>query len=110
VAGEGGRNQELALAAACLLDGTQGVSVAALATDGSDGPTDSAGGLVDGTTLQRGRMLGLAAKAALNNHAAYPYLQRCNDLLQTGPTHTNVNDLIFVWVEAALADATGPPN
>ena len=109
VAGQGGRNQELALAAACLLAGTHGVSVAALATDGSDGPTDSAGGLVDGTTLQRGQALGLAAKTALNNHAAYPYLQRCSDLLQTGPTHTKVNDLIFVWVEAPLADTTGPP-
>ncbi|MFZ1770369.1 MAG: MOFRL family protein, partial [Caldilinea sp.] len=76
-----------------------GVTVASLATDGSDGPTDSAGGLVDGETIMRGRAGGLDADAALRRHDAYPSLRATGDLLLTGPTQTNVNDLIFVWVE-----------
>lgn len=97
--GHGGRNQELALAAALALDGLPGVSIAALATDGSDGPTDSAGGLIDGETVARGGAVGLDAGLALRRHDAYPYLRATGDLLLTGPTQTNVNDLIFVWVE-----------
>jgi len=97
--GHGGRNQELALAAALALEGMAGVAVAALATDGSDGPTDSAGGLIDGETVARGRAAGLYAVVALRRHDAYPYLRATGDLLLTGPTQTNVNDLIFVWVE-----------
>jgi hydroxypyruvate reductase len=97
--GRGGRNQELALAAARLLDGASGVTLASLATDGSDGPTDSAGGLVDGETAARGRANELNINDALRRHDAYPYLRATGDLLLTGPTQTNVNDLIFVWVE-----------
>jgi hydroxypyruvate reductase len=97
--GLGGRNQELALAAAQLLDGLPGVTVAALATDGSDGPTDSAGGLVDGETAKRGSAVGLELATALQRHDAYPYLRAVGDLLLTGPTQTNVNDLVLVWVE-----------
>ncbi|HAJ34230.1 MAG TPA: glycerate kinase [Chloroflexi bacterium] len=97
--GHGGRNQELALAAALALEGASGVAVAALATDGSDGPTDSAGGLIDGETVARGRAAGLDAGLARRRHDAYPYLRATGDLLLTGPTQTNVNDLIFVWVE-----------
>jgi glycerate 2-kinase len=99
--GHGGRNQELALAAALTLEGLSGVTVAALATDGSDGPTDSAGGIIDGETVARGRIAGLDAGLALRRHDAYPYLRATGDLLLTGPTQTNVNDLIFVWVETA---------
>ncbi|HHY54784.1 MAG TPA: glycerate kinase [Chloroflexi bacterium] len=98
--GHGGRNQELALAAALALAGLPGVSIAALATDGSDGPTDGAGGLVDGETVARGRAAGLDAGLALRRHDAYPYLRATGDLLLTGPTQTNVNDLMFVWVES----------
>lgn len=98
--GHGGRNQELALAAALALESIAGVAIAALATDGSDGPTDSAGGLIDGETVARGRAAGLHAGAALRRHDAYPYLRATGDLLLTGPTQTNVNDLIFVWVES----------
>ena len=97
--GYGGRNQELALAAALALEGMPGVTVAALATDGSDGPTDSAGGLVDDETVATGRSAGLDAAAALRRHDAYPFLRATGDLLLTGPTQTNVNDLVFVWVE-----------
>jgi hydroxypyruvate reductase len=96
--GQGGRNQELALAAAQAIDGLDGVLIASLATDGSDGPTDAAGGLVDGTTLARGRALGLSAQTALSRNDAYPYLAAVGDLLVTGPTNTNVNDLMAVWV------------
>jgi hydroxypyruvate reductase len=97
--GKGGRNQELALAAALAIQGMENVIIASLATDGSDGPTDAAGGMVDGLTVQRGQPLGLSAQAALDHNDAYPYLAQVGDLLVTGPTNTNVNDLmaVFVW-------------
>ncbi len=96
--GKGGRNQELALAAALALSGATGIHVASLATDGTDGPTDGAGGLVDGTTLSRGQALGLNAETHLLGHDAYSYLEAVYDLLLTGPTQTNVNDLMLVVV------------
>jgi hydroxypyruvate reductase len=98
--GKGGRNQELALAAALAIQGIDNVIIASLATDGSDGPTDAAGGVVDGTTVSRGRALGLSAQTALDHNDAYPYLAQVGDLLVTGPTNTNVNDLmaVFVWI------------
>jgi hydroxypyruvate reductase len=88
----------LALAAAIGLQGTKGITVVSLATDGSDGPTDSAGGVADGTTVTRGSALGLDAADHLRRHDAYPFLAATNDLLISGPTQTNVNDLIFVFV------------
>lgn len=97
--GHGGRNQELALAAALALEGVAGITVAALATDGTDGPTDSAGAIVDGGTVARGRASGLDAAAALRGHDAYPYLAAVGDLLLSGPTQTNVNDLVVVMVD-----------
>ncbi len=97
--GTGGRNQELGLAAALVLQGVAGVTLAALATDGSDGPTDSAGAMVDGGTVRRGVALGRSAADALRCHDAYPFLQASGDLLRSGPTQTNVNDLIVVLVE-----------
>lgn len=97
--GKGGRNQELALAAAAALDGIPHICLAALATDGSDGPTDSAGGIVDGGTLRRGATLERSAASALHHHDAYPYLEATGDLLLSGPTQTNVNDLIIILVD-----------
>ncbi len=97
--GRGGRNQELALAAALALRNSPGVTIASLATDGTDGPTDSAGGLADSATVARGETAGLSALEHLRRHDAYPFLQATNDLLLTGPTQTNVNDLIFIFVE-----------
>jgi len=97
--GRGGRNQALALHVALALQDVQGITVVSLATDGSDGPTDSAGGMIDGNTVQRGHELGLNAADYLRRHDAYRFLQATNDLLITGPTQTNVNDLIFVFVE-----------
>jgi hydroxypyruvate reductase len=101
--GSGGRNQELALAAGLALNGyplPPGIEVAvvSLGTDGTDGPTDAAGGLVTADTLARGRALGLDAAAALANNDSYHYLGALGDLIITGPTNTNVNDLIFVFV------------
>ena len=97
--GKGGRNQELALSAAVALDGWDRVTVVALGTDGTDGPTDAAGGMVDGRTLARGRAAGLDVNRYLAENNAYPYLAATQDLLITGPTLTNVNDLICVFVE-----------
>uniref|UniRef100_UPI002B52844C glycerate kinase type-2 family protein n=1 Tax=Aggregatilinea sp. TaxID=2806333 RepID=UPI002B52844C len=96
--GKGGRNQELALAAALEIAGWGDITIAALATDGSDGPTDAAGGLVDGSTVARGDAKGLAARAALAANDAYPYLEAVGDLLVSGPTNTNVNDLTAIFV------------
>ncbi len=97
--GQGGRNQELALAAAVALAGQPGITVVSLATDGSDGPTDAAGGIVDGDTVRRGVTLGLDARRALGAHDAYPFLAATGALLHTGPTRTNVNDLILIFVD-----------
>ena len=98
--GQGGRNQELALAAAVALAGNAGITVVALATDGTDGPTDSGGGIADGGVAGRGRALGFDPEAYLRGHNAYPFLAATHDLLLTGPTQTNVNDLVFVFVGA----------
>lgn len=95
--GSGGRNQELALAAALKLDGLHDVMLVALATDGNDGPTDAAGAVVDGTTIARARAIGLDPYAALAENDAYPFFDRLGDLLLTGPTNTNVNDLAFIF-------------
>jgi len=96
-AGRGGRNQELALAAALSLEGLSDVAVVTLATDGSDGPTDAAGALADGTTVQRARSRGLDPTRYLADNDSYSFFQALGDLLITGPTNTNVNDLTFVF-------------
>lgn len=95
--GRGGRNQELALGAVADLAGLSEVAVVALATDGGDGPTDAAGAVAGGETWERARALGLDPHAALANNDAYPFFQALDDLLRTGPTQTNVNDLTFVF-------------
>lgn len=91
--GKGGRSQELALSAARELEGVKGVVFLSGGTDGTDGPTDAAGGLVDDTTVSRGRSLGLDASDHLDRNDAYRFLQPLGDLLMTGPTLTNVMDL-----------------
>ncbi len=107
--GRGGRNQELALAAAIALESfplPPGVRVAvvSLGTDGTDGPTDAAGGIATADTVTRGRGLGLDARAALANNDSYHFLGALGDLIITGPTQTNVNDLICVFVFAGQLD------
>ena len=96
--GVGGRNQELALAASLKIAGLEDVIVAALATDGNDGPNDATGALVDGSTVARARALGLDPDAYLANNDAYHFFEKLGDLLITGPTNTNVNDLLYVFV------------
>ena len=96
-AGRGGRNQELALAAALALDGAPGVLLVALGTDGTDGPTDAAGAVVTGETAARARAIGLDPAAHLADNNAYPFFDALDDLLRTGPTGTNVNDLLFLF-------------
>lgn len=96
--GKGGRNQELALAAALALDGLSGVALMALATDGSDGPTDAAGAMVSGETIGRMRDQGLHPREALANNDAYPVLDALGALMRTGPTGTNVNDVLVLLV------------
>ncbi len=98
--GKGGRNQELSLASALAIQGVEGVLIASLATDGTDGPTDAAGGLVDGTTVARGEAAGYSAFEALAANDAYTFLDCAGDLLVTGPTNTNVNDLMAIFVGA----------
>lgn len=94
--GRGGRNQELALAAACALDGVEGVLVVSFATDGTDGPTDAAGAFADGRTVARGRELGLQAERYLEANDSYTFFDALGDLVRTGPTGTNVNDVVVV--------------
>jgi hydroxypyruvate reductase len=94
--GLGGRNQELALSAARGIAGLEDVVIVSAATDGTDGPTDAAGGIVDGTTLMRLAEQGISAEEALDNNDSYPALKAVGDLLLTGPTGTNVNDLMLV--------------
>ena len=95
--GRGGRNQELALAAVADLAGLEGITLVALATDGGDGPTDAAGAVVTGATLERARGLGLDLAAHLARNDAYPFFEALGDLLRPGPTETNVNDLTFLF-------------
>lgn len=97
--GLGGRNQELALAGAIALNNIPMITLVSLATDGTDGPTDGAGGIVDGTTIQRGKAKQLSAIDFLKRHDSYHFLEGVGDLIKTGPTYTNVNDLIFLFIE-----------
>jgi glycerate 2-kinase len=93
--GNGGRNQEGALAAAIAVEGRPNVIFATLATDGVDGPTGAAGAIVDGATVLRGRTRGLNAREHLVRNDSNPFLRASRDLLVTGPTGTNVGD---VWL------------
>ena len=95
--GRGGRNQELALAAARELDGLRDVMLITLATDGEDGPTDAAGAVVTDGTLQRANEIGLRYESFLANNDSYVFFSRLNDLIHTGHTGTNVNDLTFLF-------------
>ena len=94
--GLGGRCQELALAAAVAIDGDQGLTILAAGTDGTDGPTDAAGALVDGETAARMRAAGTDPRAALDDNDAYHALAASGDLVVSGPTRTNLLDLYMV--------------
>lgn len=96
--GRGGRNQELALAAADGIAGLANVAVFSVGSDGTDGPTDAAGGYVDGDTAAALARVGMRAAAALADNDAYPALNAVGGLILTGPTGTNVNDVAVVLI------------
>ena len=96
--GKGGRNQELALAAAPHLDGLEGVCVFSVGSDGTDGPTDAAGGYVDGQTNAALKAQGLSVFDVLQENDAYHALEKTGGLIITGPTGTNVNDVAVALV------------
>lgn len=98
--GKGGRCQEFALAAAAAIRGRPRTVVAAFGTDGTDGPTDAAGAVADGTTIDRAQAAGFNPARALDANDAYPLFSAVGDLLVTGPTNTNVNDLYVALVGA----------
>ncbi len=97
--GTGGRNQELALAALPGLATGPGCLLVTLATDGEDGPTDAAGAVVDGDSLDRARAMGLDPARHLENNDAYAMFDALGDLLRIGPTGTNVCDLVLALVD-----------
>jgi glycerate-2-kinase len=100
-AGRGGRAQELALAAALALEGEARVALLAAGTDGSDGPTAAAGAFADGGTVARGAAAGLDARACLDANDSHGFFVREGGCFVTGPTGTNVMDLVLVRVERA---------
>jgi hydroxypyruvate reductase len=96
--GKGGRNMEFALASALALDGERHVVVLSGGTDGTDGPTDAAGAIIDGETVGRARSQGLDPVNHLRQNDAYPFFQSLGDLVITGPTRTNVMDVCIMLV------------
>ena len=91
--GLGGRNQEVALGAASVIQGMRNACVISAGSDGTDGPTDAAGGYADGDTALALKALGLSPEDALNSNDSYHALKTVDGLIFTGPTGTNVNDI-----------------
>jgi glycerate 2-kinase len=98
--GTGGRCQEFALAAAMKISERPRTLIGAFGTDGNDGPTDAAGAVVDGTTAARAAAAGLDGRRALDENDAYGFFSKLSDLIVTGPTNTNVNDIYLALVGA----------
>ncbi len=97
--GKGGRNQELALSAAEGIAGLENTAVFSVGSDGTDGPTDAAGGYVDGSTAEKLAQKGLLIHQVLNNNDAYNALAQCGGLIMTGATGTNVNDTAVLLIK-----------
>ncbi|NLB90486.1 MAG: glycerate kinase [Clostridiales bacterium] len=97
--GKGGRNQEIALSAAEGIAQLENVAVFSIGSDGTDGPTDAAGGFVDSGTFQKLKEQGLYVHTVLNNNDAYHALQKIDGLIITGPTGTNVNDVSVLLIQ-----------
>ncbi len=97
--GLGGRNQELALAAAEGITGLKDVCLFSIGSDGTDGPTDAAGGIVDGTTKTTLKAQGISIPAVIKYNDSYHALEKCDGLVMTGPTGTNVNDLCVLLIK-----------
>ncbi len=96
--GRGGRNQEIALAAAVEIAGLDDVLIASFATDGREGNTDAAGAFASGATIAAGESAGLDARAALAANDSHAFLAAAGELIVTGPTGTNVNDVSIALV------------
>ena len=102
--GLGGRNQELALAFAIEIEGLKGITMLSAGTDGTDGPTDAAGAIVDGETVSKAKTLGLDPERYLNTNDSYNFFKRLDSLtgerhhVITGPTGTNVMDIQIILV------------
>ena len=97
--GQGGRNQQLALAALPVLGDCRGIAFLSAGTDGEDGPTNAAGALVNETVAQAASESGLDVGEHLSNNDAYTFFQKSRGLFITGPTHTNVCDLRVIAVQ-----------
>lgn len=97
--GKGGRNTELALSAMIELKDTEGISVLAFASDGTDGPTDSSGGFINGTSYKKAIKENINPEVELLNNNSYFVLEKIGDLLKTGPTGNNLNDLYILFVD-----------
>ncbi len=102
--GRGGRCQEFALAAALAMDGMKDSVLLAAGTDGSDGPTDAAGAIVDGESAARGRAQGIDLTARLADNDANPVFADLGDLVLTGPTNTNLLDLYLLLLGSGSGD------
>ncbi|RLB21031.1 MAG: glycerate kinase [Deltaproteobacteria bacterium] len=98
--GKGGRSQELALACAIAIDGWEGISLLSAGTDGTDGPTDAAGAFVNGATCKRARRMNSDPRDFLLTNDSYTLFASLGNLLKTGPTRTNVMDIICMLVQA----------
>jgi hydroxypyruvate reductase len=96
--GKGGRNQELALSAAEGIDGLDNVLIFSFGSDGTDGPTDAAGGIVDGRTASKLREKGISIEETLADNDSYNALKVVDGLIKTGPTGTNVNDISVILI------------
>jgi hydroxypyruvate reductase len=96
--GKGGRGQQFALTAAIALQNNPHISLLAGGTDGTDGPTDAAGAMVNGHTIADARSKGLEAEKYLNNNDAYTFFEKAGGLLKTGPTQTNVMDIVVTLI------------
>ncbi|MBR2411325.1 MAG: DUF4147 domain-containing protein [Clostridia bacterium] len=97
--GKGGRNQEMALSAAIEIKGRKNIAFISLGSDGTDGPTDAAGGFSDGNTYERIKSAGLSPENELMNNNSYYALKNAGDLIITGPTGTNVNDITVILTD-----------
>jgi hydroxypyruvate reductase len=97
--GKGGRNQELALSSAICIDGLPDTAIFSVGSDGTDGPTDAAGGYVNGDTRKALHQKGIDLSKMLDNNDAYHALMACDGLIITGPTGTNVNDLSVLLIK-----------
>jgi glycerate-2-kinase len=96
--GVGGRSQEFVLTAAQRVDGSKNIVIASADSDGVDGPTDSAGGIVDGSTMSRAREMGIDVAEELHHHNSNPALKKLGDTISTGIRMTNVRDLRVVYI------------